>query len=136
MGTLSRRGLFGVAGLLATASLAAKAAEAQEQFPPEGYMFCEACAGEGWQDRFGAEVDSRHDPARHDVLFNGSKHLWAFAGVSGSHGWIAEGVRDEPEEDGYRQLMTCPCRSDGYYHLQLRITYGNVEFIDHGKASV
>lgn len=126
MTNLSRRGLFGVAGLLAVAPLASTV-EAHEQFPPEGYTFCEGSEGQDWDTRFGADIPVRRGPGGqlYDVFFNGTLFLDAVSLKAGRDGWVAALVRTEPyDKDRAYPLIPCQCGTGP--HVQIRIMYGDV----------
>lgn len=135
MTNLSRRGLFGVAGVVATAPLVTPVAAAEEHWPPNGHVFCEGCEKRGWEGRFYADIATNwnSDRIQYDVLFNGEKHLRVLAAKAGANGWVAELVRGafrEDEDGSYYEHHLCEvCGSP--FDIPLRIVYGNVELIDN-----
>ena len=138
MSKLNRRALFGTAGLLATAPLITEV-EAEQQYPPEGYTFCDGSEGIGWawERRFGAEISAHEaEIGRYDVLFNGEKHPWVFAVKAGPNGWIAEGVMREYQNEYGTQRTITACECVYSKHVLLRITYGDVQLVDHWAQEV
>ena len=131
MGKLTRRGLVGVAGMLAVAPLLPESTQAQEQWPPEGYTFCGGCAGEDWDVRFGADILRRREAGGplYDVYLNEQKTMDAMALKTGPNGWVADAVRVwEQDEDGwYSHYTLCDCGMNP--DLQMRITYGRVSAV-------
>lgn len=113
---------------------------AQAQYPPEGHTFCDACEGAGWEERFGAAYASSRpaDRARIDrVMMGDTMHLYAFAGVPGPDGWVAEAALRDYEDDGtgspYRAPQTCHCGSG---QLMYRITYMDTQLVERGAGDV
>lgn len=156
MGTLTRRALFGAAGLFAIGPLArsgdtATAAQRDvgEQVrehgraivaywvnpPKDGHTFCDACAGEDWPQRFGAYtyggVDSP-ERMRYDVMEGDEKLQRVMAVVPGPGGWVAELTESAPyvnlDGEVLRFRETCICGSG---HFRMRVRYSDdVHLID------
>ena len=138
MTTLPRRALFRAAGLLALGSGVPLAigTVVREQWPPDGYTFCEACEGAGWEERFGAFAKGGADNPerlRYAVMEGDAKLLYVLAVGPEPSRWVAEIAWGTEQIDAagevWRPAERCPCGSGD---VMIRVSYRNgVRLIDH-----
>lgn len=139
MGNLSRRGLFGVAGLLATAPLLPPPVEAEAFGPPNGARFCMNCVPKAWDEkwklfeRVAPSLEVRKTLRNGDVYLNskGTQLLYVMQLREGNPGWVAEldffpDNEDFPSDEPWLQRPRCgSCGSDARSY-PMKVTYGHV----------
>lgn len=133
MTTLSRRQLLAAAaGVLATTGLP-EAGTAQGQWPPDGYTFCEACEGEGWEKRFGAEAAGNWDDRMRWTVMEGETQLLSVMAIGPApRRWVAEVVWGPEQVDADGETWRPPARCDcGRGDVKLRVSYRDVQLVDN-----
>lgn len=134
MTMLTRRALLGTAGLLALVPRVPLATGAQvlEKWPPDGYTFCEACEGEGWEERFGAEAAGNWPDRIRWTVFEGDTQLLHVLAIGPApQRWVAEIVWGAQQVDSngeaWRPVERCDC---GRGDFMIRVSYRDVQLVD------